>query len=307
MAFSVFPAPTTSSAATQFVTAASANTLYDAAVDLSAGVYEITCVSTTITYFTLLGPSGVVTKSQTSSGTVTVVLASDVNRALFWTNTGTNVSIGFTLTGLDLPTSGLSGTLDTITTTGNYNTLGTAWVYGIAGGSGGVTSNSVDVGGSGGRGGGLIEAQVVYINAPVAVTIGAGGAASTAGGSTSFGNLTATANFNSGGSASAANGGGGSMYQTASNGTVSGNTFAKPVFWATAGNGGGGGGSANGVPGVGAAGGLGRGGNGGLKASSTAGNSGTGYGAGGGGGGGGGATSPGGSGSQGVVYVLRFT
>lgn len=317
MGIQTFPPQVASTASTQFVGAASPLTLYDADIDLEPGVYEVSCVSTTVTYFYLLSASNdLILQSQTTSGTVTIVLAQPAARIFYYTNTGSSVTVGITLTGLNLPTGAFSGTLDTITASGNYNSLGSAWVYGVAGGSGGNGQSAGNFfGGNGGKGGGRIEPQIVQINSSTAVVIGAGGTGSTtnvftgnSGGSTSFGNLTANANTNSSGNNTGATGGGGSNFNTAGNGAAP--AAPRPVFMNGGSNGGGGGGSGNGINGNGGAGGIGTGGMGGRGDGSNNGLNGfpgSGYGAGGGGGGNGNAVGTGGDGTQGVVYVLRFT
>lgn len=275
MAISVFPAPVTSSVNSNAITCTLANTVYEAGLSLTSGVYTITCASGTIaTVEFYSGISNLITTAKTSSGTVTINLASSVDRVRVWTNTGSNIVVTITLTASAL-SNRFSGTVETITSSTTYNTTapsGYAYVMVCgAGGAGGYyAANQGGGGGAGGVAYGLIPWSV-----PVSITIGSGGVANGgSGGATSLGNIVA-------------NGGGGG-----SNNTVGGNggTFS---------------GIANGQNGVG-----GSGTSGGLNPSpynffavtniGTVGKPST-LGAGGAGG-----TGNGGDGGAGVVYILRF-
>lgn len=298
---------------TVVATATSANTTYRTPADLSPGFYRVSCVSTSVATVWFYSRDGAaITKAVTVSGTVTVNLGTRIGSIVFVVNTGTNINIEVDRIGAPLA-AGVSGTVDTITSSGTYSQTGEALVFLVAGGTGGnagFISASTVGGGAGGGSGGVLFDQI-YIGAPVSVTIGSGGAGGATqgatggtGGTTSFGSLSVT-------NAAGVAGGAGSTIGTAGNGASTTANAGYPVNSGITGGGGGGAGrgtsGAVGTPGIGggATGAFGKGGDGGS--SGVNGGAGTGYGAGGGGGGSSNTTfGVGGTGAPGVVYVLRF-
>lgn len=292
---------------------------YALAQSFAPGIYSITCVSSTNVTIAFYNGTTLLTTVATVSGSVTAVLGSAATSIVYWANTGSNIALNITLTGLALPTGSASGTLDTIASSGTYTQTGRAIVFAVAGGAGGGVAQSQYVGGVGGVSGGFAGPTMIQLTGSVSVTIGAGGNSASAGGATTFGSLTA----NSGGTG-AVGGGNASLnvnLNFPNNGNAGGTTGANgaPVISGTTGGGGGGG---SWYPGSGSSGGagggtgstnvaIGSGGNGGNGSNTSvggAGNSGTGYGGGGGGAGmGSNGSGAGGAGRQGVVYVLRFT
>lgn len=298
-----------------FITAAAANTAYSVPVSMDPGLYTITCVSSTIANVTFYRNNTPIATVTTSSGTVDYVLGQSATTLLFYTNTGTNITINFERKFYALPTGAVSGTLDTLTTSGTYTQTGRAIVLGIAGGQRGADGSICGVvnacgGGSGGASGGTFGPSQVELTGSTAYTIGAGGSGSShaLGGNTTFGALTAT----SGGAGSSGVQGGGVGF-----GSPSAIGPWPPVIGSGTTGGGGKGGwfyetyFVNGSPGAGS--GIGTGGTGGnTTGTSPAGSAtaATGYGAGGGGGGSlrasSGTTGTPSNGTQGVIYVLRF-
>lgn len=299
-----------------FITAAVANTAYSVPVSMDPGLYTITCVSSTIANVTFYRNNTPIATVATSSGTVDYVLGQSATTILFYTNTGSNITINFERKFYSLPTGAVSGTLDTLTTSGTYTQTGRSVVVGLAGGQKGANGGLCGVvnacgGGSGGASGGRFGPTQVELTGNMSYTIGAGGtgASHALGGSTTFAGQTAT----SGGTGSSGVQGGGVGF----NNPGSIGPFPPVIGTGTTGGGGKGGWFyetyyVNGSTGAGN-GGIGKGGDGGNTVSSgTAPNGGvgTGYAAGGGGGGSvrasSGTPGTGGDGSQGVIYVLRF-
>lgn len=239
MASSVFPLPVTSSAGNlaKSITIPSANTLYSATSDFAAGIYTITCASTTIANIDFFNGTTFISRATTVSGTVTYNLGTDATSIRIYTNTGSDIVINIILSGESV--SAVSGTLDTITTTGSYNQTGAVYAVVIGGGGGGAGSVSGYGGGGGGGSGGITEGRIV-LSGTTTVTVGAGGnSGGGAGGTSNVGNLTAngggggTAGNNNatggggggGGSAGTpggANGGGGASYSVNTGNVVSG-------------------------------------------------------------------------------------
>lgn len=301
----------TSASTTSFtVTAAAANTNYSATFTpfLPAGIYRITCVSTTNATFAFYDANNnILANTVTSSGTVDVNLATASSSFNYYINTGTSIAITISRVASALPSITVSGTLDTITTTQTYTQQGRGMALIVGGGFAGGVGYFPGVGGAGGPSGQMV---VSYVSLPgsVPVVIGSGGvgygiftpAAPATGGTTSFGAIT---------SAGGVVGSGGSGGPS-----VPGAGSASPSFpMITPGTTGGGGCGRSGGPtgvwtGAGGGSGIGTGGQGGN--SQGGGGGGTGYGAG--GGGGGQALSPpgnyfpGGAGTPGVVYVVRY-
>jgi hypothetical protein len=290
-----------SSTVAQSITCAANTGYYQSAVSLDAGIYTITCTSSTnatVDFYT--NPTTLLASATTVTGSITVNIASAVTKIGVYINTGTNVTVNIQLIGQALPGTAASGTLDTLTTNQTYTQTGNAYVVVIGGGGGGGNgSNSWYAGGGGGGGSGGVTTSQYTLTGDIAVTIGSGGAVSTSGTSTIFGTITSTggggggsASSGAAGSAGAAGtpnggaGGAGGASSVGANGTAS---ITIPSFIVSGNTGGGGGGQGNGPAS-------------GYGAGSSAGT--ISYGRGGAGGQGGGPTA-GSVGSNGVVYVLR--
>jgi hypothetical protein len=308
MASSVFPVAVASTGPNSYSsTVATANLQYKAVQSLSAGIYTITTTSTgsqaTITFYGSTGAS--FATATTSSGTLTYNLASPASGYYIQIDTGSNIIVSLALTGNSVTGTQLSGTLDTITTSGTYNQTGLLYVLACAGGAGGAGGGA---GGAGGAGGSIASGFVVA-NGPTTVTIGAAGNGGTAntvgnsGGQTSFGNLV-VAPFAGG----PGGGAGGNNTRNANGGL--GTVVSGSITNGTNAGGTGGGANNTGSNIPGRVGGFGTGGTGGDGAQGAPGNAqaggaASGYGAGGGGAGLGNTAQAGGAGTAGVIYVLR--
>ena len=307
MASNVFPVAVASSGSSPNAYSATiplTNQKYNVVQAFSPGAYTITTSpSSSQATVNFYNATGVTADTVTVSGTVTYLLATASQGAYIQTNTGSDVVVTITLVAGSLTPSTLSGTLDTITASGTYNQTGKLYVlaFGGGGGAGGYQSTY----GSGGGGSGYQTAKIVYANTATTVTLGAGGTSNSyngnAGGTTNFGNLVSASG---GGGGNGPNGGGGAGNGSNSstppgNGSFGPNAsaiIASVITNAT--TGGGGGGYGNGAF-VGAGSGIGTGGSG--TNNGNGGNA-TGYAA---GGGGGGYNGAGGTGTQGIIYVLR--
>lgn len=286
MASNVYPVELASSPSSigKSINAVSANTLYYSNSNFTAGTYTVSCVSSTIAYFTFWSNNNVIVSSQTLSGTATVNVGQDATSISVYTSTGSNIPVNFQLTGLSL--SPYSGTVITLTNSQTYTETGKCYAVVVGGGRSG-NSGSANAGGSGGASGG-ISSGVIYLNGSTSVIIGAPN------GTTTFGNISAES-----GGTGAGGGGGFSNANVPQTGTAS---IPSPFTFVKTGTTGGGGGSTLNSSGAGAGSGIGTGGAGGPAGSG--GGNGSGYGAGG-GAGGGFPASPGGSGTQGVVYLIK--
>ena len=325
MGIAVLPvASSASGPSAKSFTVPAVNKVYSIVAPFSAGAYSITTSPTSSQVTLKMYASNInqgYTEYTTTSGTLNAAFPVDYAGAWVDISAGSNVLVTITQTASTLSPaeidSSFAPTLDTITTTGTYNSTGLLYVMAVGGGGGGggaTTQGSTTPGGGGGSGG--VTPKLVFTNTAQSVTLGAAGNAGAltqnggSGGSTTFGSLV-TANGgtggtrgNDGGQGGAAPSGGGAGGNPGAAGTAS--TAFTAITTGTTGGGGGG------NSGTGAGSGIGTGGNGGFRSSSYAtenGNSATGYGAGGGGGGGRANNQndgrAGGSGSAGVVYVRR--
>jgi hypothetical protein len=334
MAISVFPAAVTSTVNGFAATATNKFITYVLTRNVSSGVYTVT-TSPPATNATILFYNGttLVTTAVTVSGTVQVNLSQNCDK--LWINCDDNSTIvSFVQTAAAVVVNGLSGTLDTITTTSTYNQTGQLYIVAVGGGGGGTDGFASNAPGGGG-GGGALASHIGVVNTSTSITIGAAGNRGNpgnAGGSTSFGNLavatggngaTATSsntNSSTGGNSGNVRTGGSTAVSDPSRFGDAGIAVPNPHLSVTTGtNGGGGGGSftgnnnSNGTGGAGGGSGIGTGGAGsdsGPAASNAAAGNATGYGAGGGGGRNwslatNNKATLGGNGSPGVVYVLR--
>lgn len=327
MAFSVFPDPVISTTTSWSGTATAPNTAYRATLTINPGVYRVSCVSTTIATVEFLSGTTLVGTARTSSGTIDINISSNITDVQFYTNTGSNIIIQIQFLASQLAPSTITGTVDTLSTSGTYTTTSTsglAYVACVGGGGGGGASMPAGTwrpaGGGGGSGG--ITVALVPLTGSINYTIGANGvggatsqAAGTSGGTTTFSTCVAAGGGGGGGAvnsgsgiggaggvAGAGGGNGGEGIGQGNNGGVgAASTPLVTSFIKTGTTGGGGGGSNDTVSGGGGNGAIGTGGSGGGGATATAG---TGFGS----GGGGGAwnNNPGRNGTSGVIYVFRF-
>jgi len=187
MAISKINVPVTSTVNASSLTATAPNTMYQAVLSLDPAVYTVTCNSGTVANVVFLSSSNtVVTSATTTSGTVSVNLASAVNKIQVFTDTGTNIPVTITKIATAL-TDNFSGTLDTVTTTSTYtgtSTSGLGYAVVVGAGGGGQGGNGVPPGtvyGGQGGGSGGVGGKVVTLTGSMSVVIGAGGTAGTAG------------------------------------------------------------------------------------------------------------------------------
>lgn len=182
-------------AATSYVT-------YAVTSNFGVGTYEINPSPSTATiYFSFkTGNNTFVTGTATSSG-ATVSLQVAASPLYYYSDTHDSAMLVLRTAGEPTTRSSISGTVDTITSTGTYNTTGLLYVVAVgAGGGGGHRNNSGPAGGGGGGGG--INGQIIFSNTAQTITIGTGGnsgansgascdgsAGGNSGGATSFGNL----------------------------------------------------------------------------------------------------------------------
>lgn len=300
MAISVFPAPSTSSVSAVAAVPGASAKQYNITRNFSSGIYVITVSDSTEAIVEFGNSTASVLQASTTSGTVTVSLASDCTYAIITLKTSSSASVQINQTASTLVSTEISGTLDTITSSGTYSQTGKLYVLCIGGGGGGAgTGTDVAEGGTFA----IPVGKLVYTSSATTVTIGAGGtggigannssADGGTGGTTSFGAFLSSTGgaggrwgyFNS--TAGLAN----NYYTTIKSGTTSGGQ--------TAGN------ASNASKSAPTAGGIGTGGLAGTSGSRN-GIAATGYGSGGGGGfGASTGTATGGAGSPGVIYVLR--
>jgi hypothetical protein len=327
MPSSIYPAPTPNFVSASSYTVPAAQTFYSVSgKTFDSGIYTITTFPTTSQVTVTFADTTNTFKVTTVGGTATSSLSFVPTLTTMWTDTGTNVLVTLNRTAAALNAGGLSGTLDTITSSGTYNQTGKLFVVAISGGWGGgrggsgpalPQTNDEFAGGRGGWGGSWAVYGPAIVNTATTVTVGTGGngeAASNtsnvgagygnAGGTTSFGNFAVANASNT--NLNKANGGNPNGAGYIGPGTSASSILYRDISAnGTNGGGGQGAGTANGASnGLGS--GIGTGGNG-SSSTNLPGNAGTGYGA---GGGGGRQTArfngtAGGAGSPGVIYVLR--
>ena len=289
-----------------YINAAAANTEYRATATLVSGIYVISCpagVNSFVDFYDVNG--NFITEAATVAGTVTLNIATQVGQIKYWTTSGINTQIEILKQGSSI--APVSGTLTTVTATDTPGLVGAAYVVVVGAGGGGATSPS-SASGSGGGGSGGINFGRVNLTGSELATIGTGGVSDTNGGTTSFAGISATGGvkglLGSGGVGGTPNGAAGGNPSV--NG-VSTSTLAVLSGWSflTQGSTGGGAGAAVAGGFTGGGSGVGTGG-----ASPTgpflAGNPGTGFGSGGSGATGTtGFSKPGGTGANGVVYIIQ--
>jgi hypothetical protein len=323
MPISIFPAPSTAAGGpdAKIFQIAAAFTTYEINDTFLAGGYTVTTSPATVQVrVQFINASSVLADQTTVSGTISFKIESAATQVYITdASNATSTTVTITYTSQNASGSALSGTLDTITSTQAYNQTGLLYPVVVSGGGGGRPGSG---NGGGGGGGGGISGKILFTNSATTATIGVGGAQSTDGGASSFGNLISvnggkTPGVNNPGAGGAsgtpgsATGGDGNITSSGASGSVNTTRFTSVV----AGTNGGGGGGAfgnNGSGGAGAGSGIGTGGSGGNTSNSpnlpNAGNAGTGYGAGGGGGGRNNnseTNAAGAAGTSGVIYVLR--
>lgn len=219
MSLNVFPVAISSSSGStaNAITCSTAGVLYSALGSFDAGVYTVTCASSTIAKVEFYsGVETLITTAVTASGTVAINLASAADRIRLWTDTGSNIVVTITKTANSLSNI-FSGTLDTITTSTTYtatSTSGYAYVVIIGGGGGGAGGQGAGSGiGGGGGGGGATAEKLIQLTGSMPIVIGAGGTAGTlynnggTGGTSTFAGL--TSNGGIGGTSSGYGGSGG--------------------------------------------------------------------------------------------------
>lgn len=332
MAITIIPAPAEGGGDTAFAATLTAMaTTYEHIQGFESGIYDVAVVPTTTNVQVLfIDATSVIASANTTSGLVSVQLNSQATRVYVTGLEGGTAGAIVKITkvaAILTPDDIGNGTLDTINTTGTYNQTGRLSVLAFGGGSaGGAGGIGYGGGGQGGASGG-VALGVVYNNAPVTVTVGAGGVAATSNNTnivapnqSSFGNLL-TSSTNHFFYQSGAGGGAGGNYGGSAGGTS--RIFSSFNGNSTTGGGGGGGsvrpyGQAHGGSRSGGGSGIGTGGssggfsgNGANANPSTPGTAGTGKASGGGAGNATGNNNPnaagrfGGNGANGVVYVLR--
>lgn len=196
MGLSVFPAASTSSVNASTIVCSQANTMYGANTTFAPGVYTITCASgIQADIFFHSSTDSIILKTYTVNGTITVNLATPASRVAVFTNSGTDTAVTIALTANAI-TNNISGTLDTITSSGTYigtspSGFGYAVLYGAGAGSAGGNGGYHYAGGNGG-----CAEKIVALTGSMAVTIGSGGTyggngIGTAGGASTFAGMTA--------------------------------------------------------------------------------------------------------------------
>jgi hypothetical protein len=316
MGINIFPATSVSLTGLQTlsnsVTCISPLVSYVSTGTFTAGIYTVTCVNTSVARVEFWSGTTLLVTAVTVSGTVTVSIASTAIRLETWTDTGSNVVVNVQNTGLTLASAGnLSGTIDTLTTSGNYSTATTnGYYYAVTVGGGGGGAGGTGGGGNasnGGASGGVGSGVIAFSNSGITYTIGAGGNGGTlggantsnanAGGTTTFGTISATGGGkgNCAGNGITDNGPGLPGGASANTNTIS----SGPVY-PQVGNAYNTSRGAGGNTGATSAGNI---GTGGIRNNTGVGGSATGYGAGGGSTADG--TLAGGAGTAGVIYVLR--
>lgn len=318
MAQSIYPIPNTTvvAAAAKAFTVPTAKTSYKCVVALDSGVYKVETTPNTSEAMVDFITASTATRLTTSSGVTVGSIADPIVELYIETLSGTNIVVTITKTSEALVGTTLSGTLDTLTTSGTYNQTGKLYVVTVGGGGGGCGTHggAGNQAGGGGASGG-INYGIVYRNSATTYTIGTGGnntrdTEGNSGGTTTFSNV--SANGGAGGrsnydwaEAGTPYGGRGARGSESGQGGEASTAVAQYVKTGTTGGGGAGYSPYAGGPGAGAGSGIGTGGNGGTNnVASGAGNSGTGYGSGGGGSAAGSYIKTG-DGAPGVIYVLR--
>lgn len=291
----------------QYVSTPLANTLYDANLTTTPGIYVVSCAAAQVANVDFYDVNGVyITTATTVAGTITLNIASTVGSIKFWSNFAT-LQIEIIKSGSSLaPTSGV---LTTINASGTPGLKGDAYVVVVGGGGGGGATQ-----GSGGGSGGITGGRVNLLGNEVA-TIGTAGVGGLTvggtggnGGSTTFAGFTATGGGGGlsgsgvGGTAGTPGGGTGGLSNGSTTPATASVSTSSIFSFFTQGTTGGGGGATS-TPTTGAGSGLGTGGSAG--GSWLPGGGGIGKGSGGGGGGlGGGGNVTGGAGAPGVVFII---
>lgn len=179
MASTVFPVAASSSAfTTTLVTATTSYVGVTSDLALAAGVYTVSTnpvtSQATIQFF---NGTTLLTQASTTSGTVVVTLSTATTKIYFYTTSGvSNTVLSFALTGVANSYAGPSGTVDTITATGNYATTGLLYIIAVGGGGGGggTATYAGPFAGNTGEVGRMVEGWYTS-NTTTAVTIGAAG------------------------------------------------------------------------------------------------------------------------------------
>jgi hypothetical protein len=156
----VYPIPSTLTATAKSYTVPNPLYQYKIVNSFDAGVYTITTSPTTSQATVIFyNSSGTIGSTTTISGTVSYNLSTAASQVYVSTNTGSNVVVTINKTAEALSGGALSGTLDTITTSGTYNQTGTLFVGAFGGGGGGGCGGGNSSGGSASSG----TPGVVYV------------------------------------------------------------------------------------------------------------------------------------------------
>lgn len=311
MAISVFPIAETGGLQAYSVATTTANIQKSVTIDLDPGIYQVSVSPTSsIGIIQFFNGSTYIGQTTTVSGIINYNLATAANRIMVQSNAVDDV-VTISLAANLVVSNTISGTLDTISTSGTYSQTGLLWVLALGGGGGGGGGKNGYQAASSGGSSGVMSMFYGNVNSSTSVTIGTGGNGSApntgglAGTSTSFGTYAVAKGGDGGGLPNGTPGGVAAGTNTATvvvesvGARATQNHPYRAVKDGTTGGGGqpfpasgGGGGSGIGTGG-------GNSGNNGLNA--------TGFAAGGGGAGTSNGHNPGngGNGTGGVVYVLR--
>lgn len=195
MAISRINPDASTSSSTIFLNATQSLTFYSIDVDLESGVYVVTCPSSSVATLDFFDVNNnLLSSNSTSSGTVQVTLNEKTKKIIYGVDTGTNIKIAIQFSGLVLE-NGVTGTLETINSSGTYTSPSEsiAKVCLVGGGGRGGNGPGGSTGGGGG-GSGYVNIQSMKLpTSPIPVSLGAGGVAGTpgGGGTTNFGNYSA--------------------------------------------------------------------------------------------------------------------
>lgn len=227
MAISQIPAPQSSSASSLFINAASKDVPYRSTAKLNPGVYVITTPSAKQARVDFIDSSQVILTTTTVSGSAIAALTSQASAVVVTAVTDANTDVQIEFSGTRLTAN--TGTLVSLTSSQTYTPPGPSFVIAcVVGGGGGGGAGANASGGGGGGGSGRVTVQRLFLDgSPVSVTVGAGGALSSAGGTTTFGSV--SANGGSPGAAAVLSGGeGGAGGSAGGNGGARGSINGSP-------------------------------------------------------------------------------
>jgi hypothetical protein len=313
VAISVFPIADTGGIEAYSVATTTANIQKSVTIDLDPGIYQVSVSPTSsIGIIQFFNGSTYIGQTTTVSGIINFNLATAANRIMVQSNNVADV-VTISLAANLVVSNTISGTLDTVSTSGTYNQTGLLWVLALGGGGGGGGGKNGYQAPSAGGASGVMSMFYGDVNTSTSITIGTGGNGSApnvgglAGTTTSFGTYAVAKGGDGGGLPNGTAGGvaAGTNSGTVVVASVGGGATQNHPYRAVKDGTTGGGGNCSGGQGAVAGGGSGIG-TGGTE-SGRNGTSATGFAAGGGGAGTNNGHNPGtgGNGSGGVVYVLR--